>query len=337
LSIRLHNIVRMASSSVAARALGRRRPLNIMLAVTDRCTGGCVYCRIPQRKTPEMSYDEIAALLAQAARLGCQRIGLWGGEPLCREDLGAIVREVRRHGMFVTVDTNGHLLPERGEQVREVDHLNIALDGDRTAHDAARGAGTFDRTLRGIVHAAGRHRFWTITVLSRLNLGEVDWILDLARRLNFLTTFQVLHHNDTLGHNDGWMPDDRELRQVLRQLVARKKEGAPIALSLGYLERMLQWPDYTKTRLPSHPAYPPCLAGKLYCNVDVDGRLYPCSLLVGEPGAPDARALGLERAFEAMAPPPCQACTATCFTEYNLLFGLDWRTGLNWVRALRRS
>jgi len=284
-----------------------------------------------------MSLGEISTLVAEAARLGCQRIGLWGGEPLCREDLGAIIREVRRHRMFVTVDTNGHLLPERGELVREVDHLNIALDGDRPAHDQARGPGTFDRTMRGIDHAAGRHRFWTITVLSRLNLGDVDWILDLARRVGFLTTFQVLHHNETLGQNDGWRPDDRDLREVLRQLIARKKEGAPIALSPGYLQRVLEWPDYATSRLSSHPAYPPCLAGRLYCNVDVDGRLYPCSLLVGEGDAPNVREVGLERAFGALAPPPCQACTATCFTEYNLLFGLDWRTGWNWVRALRRS
>ena len=29
-----------------------------------------------------------------------------------------------------------------------------------------------------------------------------------------------------------------------------------------------------------------------------------------------------------------QACLATCFTEYNLLFSLDIATGLNWVRSL---
>lgn len=333
LPIGLRNIIHMGRAALAHRAFGHRRPLNVMLAVTDRCTGSCGYCAIPQRRSPEMSLPEIVALLAEASALGCQRLGIWGGEPLCREDLAEIVGHAKDLGMFVTVDTNAHLLPERGGALRRVDHLNIALDGDRRAHDAARGAGTFDRTLRGMVYAAGRFPFWTITVLNRENLDQIDWILDLARRLGFLATFQVLHHNESLGRNDGFWPDPEDLRRAIRLLIARKREGAPVASSLGYLEHLLAWPDHRTTRLEHLDGYPACLAGSLYCNVDVDGRLYPCSLLVDEGEAPNARD-GFAAAFAAMAPPRCRACTAACFTEYNLLFGLDWRTGWNWVKAL---
>jgi len=334
LSIQLSNIVRMATSSLAARVLEQRKPLNIMLAVTDRCTGRCNYCAIPSRKTPEMSLPQILCLLVEARGLGCQRLGIWGGEPLLRRDLGQIIAHAKDLGMFVTVDTNGHLLPKRDEALARVDHLNIALDGDRAAHDAGRGEGSFERTMRGVEHAVGRYLFWTITVLNKHNLDQVDWILDQCRDKKFLATFQVLHHNEVLGRNENLHPDEQDLRQTLELLVARKKEGAPVATSLSALEHLLAWPDFKVSRQNDYKDYPDCLAGQVYCNVDVDGGLYPCSLFVDEVVPPNVREMGLAAAMEAMSYPPCNACCATCFTEYNLLFSLDWRTGINWVKAL---
>jgi MoaA/NifB/PqqE/SkfB family radical SAM enzyme len=335
-SIPLRNIARMATTSVAARTLGTRKPLNVMLAVTDRCTGSCVYCVIPQRAQGEMSLVELRKLIDEIAEMGCQRLGIWGGEPLCRDDLGEIVRHAKRRDLFVTIDTNGHLVAERYEMLREVDHLNVSLDGGREAHDATRGAGNFDRTMRGMVHLTGRKPYWTITVLSKRNLDQVDWILDLARRMGFLTSYQILHHNDEIGRNDGLRPGDADTREVIRLLMARKQEGAPVASSVRYLQHMLDWPDYSRNRLPDYKGYPACFAGQLYCNVDVSGQLYPCSLFIDEIEAPNVRDLGFRKAFEQLSTPACRACTAACFTEYNHLYRLDWQTGLNWVRALRR-
>ena len=334
--MRSANLVRFASASAAYKLFGRRRPLNLMLGLTDRCTGSCSYCSIPERRSEEMSLPEILTLLVQAADLGCRRLGLWGGEPLCRNDLGEIIRHAKDLGLFVTVDTNGHLIPERDWDLKPVDHLNISLDGNREAHDSTRGEGSFDRTMRGIEHSVGRYRFWTITVLTKKNLDQVDWILDLARRLDFLTTFQVLHHNDSLGCNEGLYPDDHDLRETVALLAARKKEGAPIGSSEKFLQHLGSWPDYTKNRLKQFDGAPPCLAGDLYCNVDVDGSLYPCSLVIDEGEAPNVRRQDLASAFNALDRNGCNACSATCFTEYNLMLGLDWQTGWNWVKALRR-
>jgi MoaA/NifB/PqqE/SkfB family radical SAM enzyme len=190
--------------------------------------------------------------------------------------------------------------------------------------------------MRGIEHARGRHRFWTLTVLTRHNLGDVDWLLATADRLGFQASFQVLHHNDKLGRDDGLRPDDPDLRAAVRLLIARKKEGRPIASSLRYLELLLAWPDFAAPRSDRRHGRPPCMAGRLFCNVDVDGKLYPCSLFVDEIDAPDAREAGFAAAFRAMPVAPCAACAAACFTEYNLLYALDWRTGWNWWKALRR-
>jgi hypothetical protein len=82
-----------------------------------------------------------------------------------------------------------------------------------------------------------------------------------------------------------------------------------------------------------HDATATCLAGRLYANVDADGRLYPCSLLVGEmTGASTAG--GFLPAWEALGETPCTRCTATAFAEYNRLLALDFGTVLDWIAAI---
>jgi MoaA/NifB/PqqE/SkfB family radical SAM enzyme len=338
LPIPVKNLVTMAGAALRTKVLGGRVPLNVMLALTDRCTGNCSYCQLPARKSPEMSTEEILRLIDQAADGGCQRIGLWGGEPLLRDDIGAIIRKARSRGIFVTVDTNGHLVERRADELAAANHVNISLDGDRRSHDLNRGEGSFDRTMAGLRYALSKKMaVWTISVLSRHNVDQVDWVLQTAREMGFLATFQVLHHNDQIGCNQDLYAGDREVREAIRLLIARKNEGWPVASSRRYLEAWATWPDYTMNRLSRVSGYPKCFAGKLYCNVDVDGSMYPCSIWVNEmEKPPNVRELGFMGAFNALKIPDCQACLATCFTEYNLLFSLDIATGLNWVRSLIR-
>ncbi|MFH1531318.1 MAG: radical SAM protein [Pseudomonadota bacterium] len=329
------NIAKMATAAVGHRLLGRRVPLNLMLALTDRCTGNCRYCQLPARGAPEMSTDEILRLLTEAAAAGCQRVGLWGGEPLLRDDIGDIIAHARKAGLFVTVDTNGHLVPRHTAALKVANHLNISLDGDEASHDANRGPGSWSRAMAGIGHARSLGLpFWTITVLTKHNVGQVEWLLDTARDMGFLTTFQVLHHNEEIGCNEGLYADDDDLRAAARRILARKDAGAPVASSRRYLQLLATWPDYGINRLQALPGYPSCLAGRLYCNVDVDGSLYVCSLFVDEVKAPNVRELGFQGAFDALDLPDCNACLGACFTEYNLLYSLDIPTGLNWVKAL---
>lgn len=326
----------MATSSLFQKAFGSRRPLNVMLAVTDRCTGKCAYCKIPERKSPEMSTEQICGMLDEAAKSGCQRLGIWGGEPLVREDIATIIRHAKSLGMFVTIDTNGHLIPKSDNACSLADHLNISLNGNQQAHDQFCGEGSFEKTMKGIEFSAKRYRFWTITVLTRANLDQIDWILETADKFGFLTTFQVLHHNEELGINEPFFPDDADLRKAARTLLAKKRAGASIASSEKYLEYLVRWPDYKVIRSENNNGALKCLAGKLYCNVDVDGSMYPCSLLINPAdNPPNVLELGFKKAFESLAPIDCNSCLAACFTEYNLLYNLDISTGLNWVRALR--
>ena len=334
----LKNKFRMGWGALRYRFGGHKFPLNIMLSVTDHCPSRCSYCQIPKRGYPGPSTRQLLEIIDQAAELGTQRLGLWGGEPLIRPDIGKIIERAKEKGMYVTMDSNGYLLPERIDEISGLDHLVIALDGPREAHDANREKDSHRKAIKAIEIASRRIQTWTITVLTRNNLDAIPYILDVARRYGLMTTFQILHHNNILARNkEKLMPCQEEYRKAIRQLLQEKGKGAPIASSTTYLKHLLRWNDYEEVTAPDSRDGYPCLAGRLFCNIDSDGSLYPCSLLVGEMEAPNVLECGLAEAWKQLREAPCDACVAGCFTEYSHLYGLHLPTIWQWTRAMRKS
>ncbi|MBN1434471.1 radical SAM protein [Candidatus Fermentibacterales bacterium] len=331
--------------SAALGLLGRRRPVNVMASVTDHCPSRCRYCQIPSQNRPDLPTAVWRKLIAEMAAAGTQRIGVWGGEPLTRPDIVELCACMRELGIYVSMDSNGYLLPSRPDVLSSIDHLVLALDGPREAHDANREPGSFDKVMQAIEMASGKVRLWTITVITRNNIDSLGFVLEAARRYGFMATFQTLHHNDILGRNTSELiPGDERYREVFTELLELRRRGSPIALSGRFLRSMSRWPDFSTTRMPGKLHGVRCSAGRMYCNVDVDGLVYPCSLLIGlYPRARSALELGFRAAFEAASELPCQACTATCYTEYNFLYRLlpdvvwDWSRNVSRTDELMRS
>jgi MoaA/NifB/PqqE/SkfB family radical SAM enzyme len=336
--MKLKNIVKMGWGVLAANIWERRSPLNVMLSVTNRCSSRCNYCDIPSRRQRELTTDEIFSLIDQICEMGCQRLGLWGGEPLIRDDVGQIIDYAKNKNLFVTLDSNGYLLPEKMKMLNNLDHLVLGLDGPEEVHDLNREPGSFKRVMAAIEMAKGKKPFWTITVLTKNNLDSIDFILNKAREYSFLTTFQLLHHNDRLARNqEALSPPNESYKRAIEKLILEKKKGAPIASSLNYLYYILNWPDYKTATYPNELNSLKCWAGRLYCNVDTDGSIYPCSLLVDKIDSLNFLEVGFKRAFEGLKENSCKACLASCFTEYNYLYSLDFATIVEWLKSMRKT
>lgn len=328
----------MGLGSLEYKVLKRKRPLNVMLSLTNRCTSHCLYCSIPRREKVEMTFLDLCRILDELKKAGTERLGLWGGEPLLRDDIAEIITYAKKKNFFVTLDTNGHLLPEKITQIRKVDHVNIGFDGPEDVHEKLRGKDNFRKVIKAFNCLKDNNiPFWTITVLTKYNINYIEEILSYARRYGFKTTFQVLHHNEYLGRNPDYLfPEDEELRRCIRKIISYKKQGEPIASSLSYLYYLLHWPDYRISTLGYKLGKLGCLAGKLFCNLDVDGSLYPCSLLIEKVRAPNVIDVGFKSGFNSMPTPSCKACLASCYIEYNYLFGLNFKTISEWLRALNK-
>ncbi|PIE51376.1 hypothetical protein CSA37_11650 [Candidatus Fermentibacteria bacterium] len=322
-------------------AMAARIPLNVMISVTDKCPSRCAYCQIPSRCRPDLDTEHWKSILTQMARAGTMRIGVWGGEPLARKDIVELCAYARELGIYVSLDSNGYLIPSRPEILHNIDHLVLSYDGPEEAHDANREKGSWQKVMKAFETASGKVRLWSITVLTKNNVHRIDEIMKTAEKYGFMTTFQTLHHNDTLGGNTAAMlPAAEEYAEAFTRLSELKKNGAPIALSARYLKKAARWPDYSITRMKECFYGPSCRAGRTYCNIDVDGTVYPCSLLMGEySGMLNALTDGFQKAFDNLAEKelPCNSCTASCYPEYNYLYSLNVPVALDWALGVRKT
>ncbi|HEY6872965.1 MAG TPA: radical SAM protein [Geobacteraceae bacterium] len=337
--MKFSNLAKMGLATVRAKATGAAIPLNVMISVTNRCPARCSYCNIPNRRQREMTTDELISLFDQLKSLGTQRIALWGGEPLIRDDIGYLIEYAKsRCNFFVSLDTNGYLVKDRMEEIKNLDVLVISLDGPREVHDKNREPGSYDRVMEALQLTAQKMRVFTITVLTKENIDSIDFILEQAKKYGFATTFQLLHHTKELASDeeDAFLPENAAYREAIRHLIKRKRQGYPIVSTIPYLEYILRWGDYGQPTSAGETGLH-CWASRLYCNVDTDGRVYPCSGLVGVVPARNFLEVGFKEAFDFSSKGECRSCIASCFNEYNFMHALNLRVIWNWLRYTKKN
>jgi cyclic pyranopterin phosphate synthase len=118
-----------------------QRPLrDLRISVTDRCNFRCVYCMPKEvfgRDHPFLPRNELLTFeeLERAARLfthlGVSKVRLTGGEPLLRRDLEVLVAMLARlPGLELTLTTNGSLLAEKAQRLRQAGlrRVSVSLD-----------------------------------------------------------------------------------------------------------------------------------------------------------------------------------------------------------------
>ena len=154
----------------------------LRISVTDRCNLRCTYC-MPESGicwTPHeeiSSYEEIIRIVRQAAVLGICHIKITGGEPLVREDVAGLIKELKKLPgiQTVTLTTNGILLPRYINDLAEagIDGINISLDTlDGEAYHRITRVGHVEDVLRGIETVLA---YPNISVKINSVLEETNW------------------------------------------------------------------------------------------------------------------------------------------------------------------
>ena len=132
----------------------------LRISVTDRCNLRCLHCMPEEgvtlmRHGDILSYEEIAAVAAEAAKLGIRRIRLTGGEPLVRPQLHKLAGMLKAVPGIeaVVLTTNAVLLKEQLPALLEagLDGVNVSLNAmDREAYLAFTGRDEFGRAMEGL-------------------------------------------------------------------------------------------------------------------------------------------------------------------------------------------
>ena len=91
------------------------RPYNLVAELTYRCPLRCPYCSNPlaYRDVKEgLGAKDWVRVFGEAAELGVLHVGLTGGEPTLRDDLGEIVAGAAEAGLYTHLVTAGVALDE---------------------------------------------------------------------------------------------------------------------------------------------------------------------------------------------------------------------------------
>lgn len=308
------------------------RPLMLTLCLTHDCTLRCRYCYAGRKYAHAMSQDTaqrgMVLGLDEAARIGCGLdVSFFGGEPLmewnllqfCHEYLSRRAEEVNipvRYG----ITTNGTLLTQdKLEWMAERDFLiGLSLDGSPTMHDTNR------RFADGrSSHAAVWEALERINSFPKLR-SKVICVVNPANHHYLREGVRWLHehYKGDIGLNfDYWSEwTDAQFESLTQEL-----EGMVSDITDSYRIGHPMRVEAIDGKIRSH-----LYAGKEFCNhcrigeqeiaVSVDGKLFPCSRMVGVGDEPeitfgDVRC-GIDRAKQhyyiatrGNATPECRICT----------------------------
>ena len=161
----------------------------LRVSVTDRCDLRCQHC-MPPEGVPLMahedilSYEEIAAVVTEAAKLGARKIRLTGGEPLVRPQLAVLVKMLKRIPGIeqVVLTTNGVRLAQQLPDLLAagLSGVNFSLNAmDREAYRAFTGRDCFDAAMAGL-HAALEASGLSVKINCVPTKGREEQVLKIA-------------------------------------------------------------------------------------------------------------------------------------------------------------
>jgi len=306
------------TSLLAYMVDGPPRPFSATFAVTNRCNLRCSYCNCPFIDPTNLDLPRIEILFDRLREMGVRRLGLAGGEPMMRRDLGDIIALAKERGFWVSVNSNLTLFARHPERLERADLVYTSLDGDETSHVAARGEGSYDGILAAITRLVGDGKpVIAICVVTEHSLGHADALLRLAESIGFRMHFQpqCVDTDVVRGAVSSSVSNER-FRAFWRGLIAEKRKGRPIVSSSPYLEFLSQWEDFSISAY--HAPGVRCAAGRGFVYIDPLGKAYPCVYVKGKTTPVDLLVHGWREAWNRET--PCTRCTVGPMLEFNLLF-----------------
>ncbi|HQO58527.1 MAG TPA: radical SAM protein [Candidatus Omnitrophota bacterium] len=319
----------MAGHVLNARIFHVRHPLAIHWALTYRCNQKCAYCGIPDTPISELPARQVCDMIDSFARLGTRWIAFSGGEPLLRQDLPLIVQHAKSRKIYVTVSTNGALLPERIHDLVHADRIKLSLDGPEEIHDQTRGKGSYKKVIKAIhLCLANNIRVAVDCVLSRYNLAVADDVIAICQKNKIKVSFQPATAWDVHFETPAsFLPPVDKYRATIKHLISIKKRGGAIRNSVAGLQHLLSWPS---------PKDIPCYMCLLSFNVEPSGIISPC---INKPYIPTLEeAAGQwghtsqEIINKMRLPLSYGECWGAAIVEWSLITSLNGNAILNYLR-----
>ena len=207
-------------------ALGRPVPLIYGIAITDRCNLACRGCHVSNTGRPDMTWDQVVAVMQDAWRRGFRELYFSGGEPMLWVDSGHTladaIAEARRIGFFhVHVYTNGLL----GLGV-PADLIWVSMDGLPGTFERRRGD-AFAR-VEQVVRALPHPRVAIIYVIDRNTAGGIEPFLRWVKTTKFPALGVMFYFHTPYYGRDELFLTAPERAPIIDRLLGCISAGLPV-------------------------------------------------------------------------------------------------------------
>jgi radical SAM protein with 4Fe4S-binding SPASM domain len=212
-----------------------------------------------------------------------------GGEPFVYPGFKELIHHIKTRGCALTVVSNGTLIDRdmaRFLVSEQVDRIRISVDGLQEIDDFYRGNGAFVRTIRGVHALLQEKKLLSISspvieihpFVSKVNLGEMDKLLCLSKRLSAEFKFHYLRGaitEEAPRTKDPGFPFDSRKASVLSMQEKMDFEKR-LSIFLPWQERFLH---ALYSRIRKLPVWIDCPRIAYHFLIDPWGYVFPCEHL----------------------------------------------------------
>lgn len=262
-----------------------RKIKHIRFSVTSECNYKCLYCDkegfLP--KTNELSLTEITKLCRLLAEiLKVTRIKFTGGEPLCREDIIQIIKNVYDLYLYkdISLTTNGFYLNAKAEDLYNagLNRINVSLCSLKPEiYNKINRSDSLKKILKGLDRAkeVGLNPIkLNYVILKGLNDNELDDMIKFCSQTGFILQLIELHKvSESIGESkDFYDKHHLDVKPIIEDLEFR----AAKTIIRGNMQnrKVFVMPNNAviETITPSHEFCMGCTKLRVGC----DGNLFGC-------------------------------------------------------------
>jgi len=272
--------------------LGRnpiRGPIYVGWEITWRCNARCEYCNRWGIGKKETSKEEALKVINEIGDMGCSILSLTGGEPLLRDDIGALIREAKSRDISVNINTNGSLLKQKAKELVDAgtDVITVSVESHNPkTHDSIRRVdGLFRRLAEGIEE------------IKRLRTGDKPNIKVRANisASNYTQLDMFIDHWSGKVDEIVLQPIHEEIRNAFTVPEKMKFSSKEKENFIKYFNKMHEkYPWLANQYYREFPAFffdlkglkekYKCFAGYFFFQLDPELNVYPCAAYMHKVG-----------------------------------------------------
>ena len=218
-----------------------RGPLHIGWDITFKCNFSCGYSSVHKmvdQNKKELSTEEAINFVREAGKIGVWILSITGGEPLLRPDLPIIIKEAKKAGLNVNINTNASLLKQRAQEIIDsgIDAITISVESHNPEiHDEIRTRNSFQKILDAIAEIKKLRKnekphIMVRSVISKKNYKILNEFITYWKQYTDDIIIQPVHQgydtsffipqNDTLKFQK---EDEADFKNVYEQVLKKEK------------------------------------------------------------------------------------------------------------------